>query len=226
MMRELIALVGFGLVSGWALGVAAEEAETPTGSTPRGERPFHILKGLPGDPDSYHSPAAEIVRAGIPEKYGQEEWATVVLTHEVHQHEGIFTTLGAKMGVRARELLDAPTRVVQVNVETGVEQPWSCAIDGLQVALGSTLGQKLIVAPETDRPVVAATFEYEGRKVRLALRPEYRDKVAAIIQRASDRYGFRSPAYFEEIEKECYRVWAEFDRAQIFEHKFETESTQ
>ena len=58
------------------------------------------------------------------------------MTHEFHQHEGIMTTLGAKMAVYARELLEAPTRTIHVTVETGPKPPLSCAIDGIQVANG------------------------------------------------------------------------------------------
>jgi len=196
-------------------GVADEPVSHEVSASP-GERPLAVLKRFPLKPEWYKPEAAELLRRGIVEKYGQEEWAAVVLTHELHQHTGIYNVVGAKMGVRARELLGAPTRAVHVTVETGVEPPVSCAVDGLQASLGSTLAQKLIDVPEMTDPRVAATFEYEGRKVRLSLKPEYENKVEAIIKTASEKHGRLTPAYFHEIEDRCFDIWFEFDRHEIF----------
>ena len=120
------------------------------------------------------------------------------------------------MGVRARDILKAPTRAVHVTAETGVEPPISCVVDGLQTSLGSTLAQKLIDVPDVPNPRVAATFEYEGRKVRLSLKPEYQKQVESIIKAALEKHGRLTPAYFHEIEDRCFDVWAEFDRREIF----------
>jgi len=195
-------------------GVAHETQETvkPTG----GERSFLILKTLPKEPSAYQARTGDLVKAGIPDRFGHEEWAAIVLTNEVHQHVGIYTILGAKMGVRAREILDAPTRAVKVTAETGMHPPASCAVDGLQVALGSTLAQDLIHVPNVDRPQVAAAFEYKGRRVRLSLKPEFQQQVDDVISAAVKDCGNLTPAYFERIEAFSYRVWAEFDRHTIF----------
>jgi pyrimidine-specific ribonucleoside hydrolase len=217
-MRQLLFLAGFVLiVAGVAAGrVLAEEPVSHEGSASPGERPLAVLKQFPLAPEWYKPEAAELLRKGILEKYGQEEWTAVVVTHELHQHTGIYNVVGAKMGVRAREILNAPTRAVHVTAETGVEPPISCAVDGLQASLGSTLAQKLIDVPETSDPRVAATFEYEGRRVRLALKPQYRKKVEGIIKAAIEKHGRLTPAYFHEIEDRCFDVWAEFDRHEIF----------
>jgi len=175
-----------------------------------------VLKRFPVEPDFYCTEAAELIRKGIVTKYGQEEWAAVVMTHELHQHTGIYTVLGAKMGVRARELLNAPTRAVHVTVETGLEPPVSCTIDGIQASLGSTLAQKLIDVPKVAEPHVAATFEYKDRRIRLSLRPEYQRKVTSIIKTAIEEHGNLTPAYFHQIEDRCFDVWADFDRHEIF----------
>jgi pyrimidine-specific ribonucleoside hydrolase len=185
-------------------------------SVPPGERPLAVLKRFPVDPESYCPEAADLLRNGILEKYGLEEWAATVMAHELHQHVGIYTVLGAKMGVRARELLNAPTRAVHVTAETGIEPPMSCVIDGLQASLGSTLAQKLIEVPKVPTPRVAAVFRYEDRAIRLSLRPEYSKKVQQTIKTAIKHHGNLTPAYFHEIEDRCFDVWAEFDRREIF----------
>ncbi|MFC1736780.1 formylmethanofuran dehydrogenase subunit E family protein [Candidatus Hydrogenedentota bacterium] len=186
------------------------------GREEKGERPLHILKIFPLNAEAYQEQAAELVKAGVPEKFGHEEWAAVVMAHELHQHVGIMTVVGAKMGVRAREILDAPTRSIRVTVETGASPPSSCVIDGIQASIGSTLAQDLITVPKTEKPEVAATFEYKGRKVRLSLEPEYKDKIQRCIKSAIEEHGNLTSAYFHEIEHFSYYVWSRFDRREIF----------
>lgn len=200
----------------WCTPVQADETrEGPPGSDV-GDRHFHVLKGLPMEADAYQGPAAELVKRGIPEKYGQEEWAAVVLAHELHQHVGIMTVIGAKMAVRAHELLKAPPRSVRVAAQTGTEPPYACALDGVQAGLGSTFGQHLIEAPPVEEPSLAAVFERGGRRIKLSLRPNYQRQISQFIQGAIEAQGDLTPDYFDEIETASYRVWAEFDRAEIF----------
>ncbi len=195
---------------------AAHDEKDHDKTTPPGTRPLAVLKRFPVAPEFYCAEAAQLIRNGVIEKYGEEEWAAVVMAHELHQHVGIYTMLGAKMGVRARELLNAPTRAVHVIVETGSEPPLACTIDGLQASLGSTLAQKLIEVPEESEPRVAAVFEYGDKRIRLSLRPEYKKKVQRIIQTAIKKYGNLTPAYFHEVEDRSFGVWADFDRRDIF----------
>ena len=183
---------------------------------PQATRPTLAVKGFPSDPNRYRAQTAALVNAGIPEKYGPDEWAAVVLTHEFHQHVGIYTVLGAKMAVRAREVLHAPTRSVQVLALTGRTQPLACTLDGLQVGLASTFGQNLIQAPEVEHPAVSAEFTYEGQHLRLSLKPMYQEKVTAYIRHARALHGNLTPGYFQEVEKACYEVWSDFDRRDIF----------
>jgi pyrimidine-specific ribonucleoside hydrolase len=208
--------IGIGAIGMSLLLWGSVNAGTASDSPATG-RPFLVLKSLPLDAHAYCDEARMLVRKGVPAKYGQEEWDSVVLTHELHQHLGIYTTLGAKMGVRARELLNAPMRSVHVIAETGREEPLSCMVDGIQVALASTLAQGLIEVPDSDRPSPSATFRYGEKTIRLRLKEEAADRVQEIIRRASKAHGFKSPAYFEAIEAESFDVWADFDRHEVFE---------
>jgi pyrimidine-specific ribonucleoside hydrolase len=183
-------------------------------------RPFLALRALPMSAESYQPHVAELVRAGIPEKFGHQEWTAIVLTHEVHQHAGIYSILGAKMATRAAELLNAPKRAVKVTAECGTNQPLSCFIDGIQVALGSTLGQGLIKVPDTNEPRIAATFEYKSKQLRLALKAEAEHKVKDFIATSIEEHGNLTAAYFEAVEEHSYRVWADFDRSLIFEERW------
>jgi formylmethanofuran dehydrogenase subunit E len=218
-MKKWIAVIGMALAitAGTSTGFADEHGAH---AVRPGERTFHVLKALPAEADAYQGPAAGLVRRGVPALYGKEEWAAVVLTHELHQHVGVMTTIGAKMAVRARELLEAPPRVVKVVSETGPNPPFSCAVDGLQAGLASTYAQQLIEAPAVDEPRLAATFTYEGRTLRLALRPEFQKQVRACIRTAIKDHGNLTHEYFEEIEAFSYVVWETFDRHEIFDEEF------
>ncbi len=186
-------------------------------STQLPERPFQMIRGLPLEPEFYQAPVAELVREGVPEHYGAEEWTAIIFTNELHQHIGIYNIVGAKMGVHARELLGAPTRSIHVKIETGPRPPMACTIDGIQWSLGSTLGQALIEAPVTDTPRVAATFNHDDQTLHLALKPEYQQRIAAIITASIETHGNLTPEYFDAIEAASYEVWREFDRKEIFD---------
>jgi len=175
-----------------------------------------ILQRFPTSPEWYRPEAAALVRAGVVERYGAEEWRAVVLSHELHQHIGIYTILGAKMGVRAKELLQAPTRAVRVTLETGGNGPMTCAADGIQASLASTFGQDLVRVDRPETPILAGTFQFEGRQVRLELKPEHRGIMQAYIDDAKEEHGDLSPGYFQELERISYRVWSDFDRSEVF----------
>jgi pyrimidine-specific ribonucleoside hydrolase len=206
-MKSLYFTLGAVLAAGAAL--AHEGA-------PQGPGKVMFLE-FPADPARYTPPVAALLEDGVVARYGLEEFAAVVLTNELHQHIGIYTVLGAKMGVRAREVLQAPSRAVHARMDTTRRQPVACALDGIQMALGSTFGQNLIEAPDRDEPRVAGAFTWRDRRVRLALKPEFAARLWEMILQARERHGDLTPGYFNEIEERSYEVWREWDRVEIFE---------
>jgi pyrimidine-specific ribonucleoside hydrolase len=214
---KMLGLACMAIVAAFLSGAAGAAGQPEQDAAPAAPgRSAMLLKQLPANAGAYLPEAAALVMEGVPAKYGTEEWTAVVLTNELHQHLGIYNMLGAKMGVRARELLNAPTRSVDVTAETGAAPPMSCMLDGLQAALGSTLGQNLIHAAATDTPKAAAVFAYQGKKLRLSLKPEMQKRVAELIGKAIRDCGNLTPAYFERIEELSFRVWADSDRNDIF----------
>lgn len=206
-MKTLCLALGMVLAAGAAL--AHEGA-------PQGPGKVMFLE-FPTDPARYTPPVAALLEGGIVERYGLEEFAAVVLTNELHQHIGIYTVLGAKMGVRAREVLQAPSRAVRARMDTTRRQPFACALDGIQMALGSTYGQNLIEAPERDEPRVSGAFTWRDRRVRLALKPAFEARLWEMILQAREGHGDLTPAYFNEIEERSYEVWRDWDRVEIFD---------
>ena len=64
---------------------------------------MQVLKNFPLHPTHYADDVAQILTPSI-ERYGEQEWQAIVQTNELHGHLGIYSTIGAKMGLYAREL--------------------------------------------------------------------------------------------------------------------------
>ena len=149
--------------------------------------------------------------------FGLREWKAVVLTGEIHGHLGIYSTIGAKMGVYARELFEAEGLGGDISVVTyaGSKPPVSCLNDGLQVACGASVGHGLIEVSEDERKWACALFCCSGRKIKLHLREEYEDAVKSDIAAARAAFGL-SPGYWSRIRDLAVKYWSTWDRKEIF----------
>ena len=88
-------------------------------------------------------PAIEAMAERTIARWGKEEWRAVILTNEIHGHIGIYSTIGAKMGIYALELLSRlcnKAEELKVLSFAGSRPPVSCFNDGLQISTGATLG--------------------------------------------------------------------------------------
>lgn len=175
-----------------------------------------VFQQFPADPDLLLPDLRPYVQE-IVQRHGPEEWRLCVLTSEIHRHLGIYSVVGAKMGLRAMEILDASLDELQVVSYAGTQPPLSCLNDGLQVSTGATLGHGTIsVAGSADtRP--EATFTRGGRAIRLRLRAEYEGRVQADVARGIEEHGNLTPAYFYFIRHLAIRYWLDWDRREIFE---------
>ena len=158
--------------------------------------------------------AGECVR-----RFGEREWRSVVLTNEIHGHLGIYSTLGAKMGVLAVELFEKRGAAGDISVISfaGSVPPVSCFNDGLQVSTGASMGHGLFaVGSEGIECSARARFSCGGETVELRLKPEYEEVIRADIRKGVDLYGHASP-YWEYVRSLALRYWRDWDRAEIFE---------
>lgn len=177
-----------------------------------------VLRSFLLPPELYTDDVAEIAGACIA-RYGEREWRSVVLTNEIHGHLGIYSTLGAKMGVLAVELFEKTGAVGDISVVSfaGSVPPVSCFNDGLQVSTGASMGHGLFaVGPEVDGCSARARFTCGGGSVELRLKPEYEEIIRADIRKGVDLYG-RTPSYWEYVRRLALRYWKDWDRAEIFE---------
>ena len=172
------------------------------------------LKEFPTDPSLFNDLVRPYVK-DIIERHGLEEWKVTLLTNELHRHLGLWSIVGAKMGIRAREILQAPADALDVVSFAGSRPPWSCLNDGLQVSTGSSLARGTISVAHLGKPVVI--FIYKGKQVTLKVKPEVIKAVRGIIKDLSEKYVFQSPRYFQELDKVSVVYWLKWDREKLFE---------
>lgn len=177
------------------------------------EREPVCLKQYPTDPSLFNENVSPFVNPII-ERHGLEEWKAVLLTNELHRHLGMWSIIGAKMGIRAREFLGAPFDQLEVISFCGYKPPFSCTNDGIQVSTGASLGRGTITNTHLGKP--EAIFIYKNKRVLLRIKPEVKKEIGKVIKGLSGKYGFRSPQYFRELDKISVRYWLEWDRKKLF----------
>ena len=178
------------------------------------ERKSVCLKAYPTDPAQFKEFVSPYVTQII-QRHGLEEWKAVLLTNELHRHLGMWSIIGAKMGIRARESLGAPFDELEVISFSGYKPPFSCISDGLQVSTGASLGRATITNTHLGRP--EAMFIHKGKRLRLSVKPEVKAQIGKVIKALSKKYGFRSHQYFHELDKISVKYWLEWDRKEIFQ---------
>ena len=178
------------------------------------EREPVCLKEYPTDPSLFKEHVRPYV-SKIIERHGLEEWKAVLLTNELHRHLGMWSIIGAKMGIRAREVLKAPFDQIDVISFCGYKRPFSCTNDGIQVSTGASLGRATITNTHMGQP--EAIFIYKGKRLLLRVKPEVKKQIGGVIKELSDKYGFRSQQYFLELDKISVKYWYKWDRNQIFD---------
>jgi inosine-uridine nucleoside N-ribohydrolase/formylmethanofuran dehydrogenase subunit E len=150
-------------------------------------------------------------------RYGYDEWKASVMTDEFHGHLGVFSIVGAKMGIRAREIFDVGPDMLDVITYAGTKPPYSCLNDGLQVSTGATLGMGTIhlAADSIKRP--SAIFTCKGRSVKISLKKEYLEKVDSDINEGILKFGLMDDGYWKLIRHNALKYWLEWDRNKIFD---------
>ena len=187
--------------------LAADEGLTP--------RPNVVLSRFPTEPSALREDVAEVADQ-ILTRHGAEEWKAALLTNELHRHLGIYSLVGVKMGIRARELLDASLDDLRVESHAGLRPPMSCLTDGLQVATGASLGRGTIRVEETD-PAPKAIFAKGDARLQLALKDGVWGQIRSDVAAAVEQFGNLTPEYFGEVRRLSIRYWLTLDRREIFD---------
>ena len=174
-----------------------------------------VLNDFPVDPSMFKEDVRPYVTRII-ERHGLEEWKACFLTNEFHRHLGIYSIVGAKMGIRAREILEAPFDELKVISITGKSPPLSCMNDGLQAATGASLGRGAIEVLEQN-PQAVAIFIYKDKKLTLEIKKDVLSRIKKDINAALKTYGGLNREYFAHIRELSIDYWLELDRKKIFD---------
>ncbi len=160
----------------------------------------------------------------IIKRNGKQEWKATVITNELHGHLGVYSIVGAKMGIKAREILHAPIDRLEVFSFAGNHPPMGCLNDGLQVSTGSTLGYgtfkiandsiNTVIRPEA---IFSFTDKTGTRKVRLKLKEKYSQQVEKDIVNGIIQYGNLTAGYWKLVRKLAIQYWRDWDRNEIFD---------
>jgi pyrimidine-specific ribonucleoside hydrolase len=185
------------------------------GQSPAETRRTVVFGQFPSDPGIIREDIRPLIGELI-DRHGYEEWRAAVLTNELHRHLGIYSLLGVKMGIRAREILGATLDDLEVESYAGLNPPLSCMNDGLQVSTGATLGRGTIRV-ETSKPHPGAIFIKGDERVRLRLKDSIVAGIKKDIAGAIENYGSLTPEYFAEIRRLSIRYWIEMDRDDLFD---------
>jgi len=174
-----------------------------------------IFSSFPVDPGLFVEDVAPIT-SEIIEKHGLKEWKIVVLTNEFHEHLGIYSILGAKMGLRAREYFHLGIDELKIESYAGSNPPVSCMNDGLQVSTGSTLGHGTITLGE-GQVYPKARFAFKNRVIELSVRENLRQQIKMDVGYGVQTYGLDSTEYWDYIRELALRYWLELSRFDIFD---------
>ena len=150
-------------------------------------------------------------------RYGYDEWKANVMTDEFHRHLGVFSIVGAKMGIKARELFGVGADMLEVTTYAGTKPPYSCLNDGIQVSTGATLGMGTIHLATRSKTIPSAIFTYNNRSVRISLKKEYLEQVDADIKEGIIKFGLMDDGYWKLIRHNALKYWVEWDRNKIFD---------
>lgn len=107
---------------------------------------------------------------------------TLEYAKRFHGHLGPFLTMGLMMGSLARESLGNPDSIhsLEAVVELENRRPISCALDGIQLSSGCTLGKGNIRV--RNGRGIAALFQAKGRSVRISAREGIIERVLGMLR--------------------------------------------
>ncbi|MGQ9621036.1 MAG: nucleoside hydrolase [Bacteroidales bacterium] len=173
-----------------------------------------VIKELPSDPSFYFDDLKPFV-SEIIQRYGLDEWYSGVLANELHRHLGVYTIIGVKMGIRAREYFNTGVDEFEAVSFAGSVSPLSCMNDGIQVSTGATPGHGLLTV-KNEEPAPVVEFKYLGHKIRISLKPELAKKINDELKEYNFVYGLDSNIYWELVREKAIKYWRDFDRHEIF----------
>ncbi len=106
-----------------------------------------------------------------------------------HGHLGPFLVLGVRMGlIGLRELQTKPgDSKLQATAILERVVPYSCAIDGIQVATGCTVGNGKLKLKKTKK-ILSSKFKLNGKQVTVTLKPAKFEELKKALPKKAHSY--------------------------------------
>ena len=174
-----------------------------------------VFEQFPLDTALFSSDVQQYMETII-ENHGYSEWRAGVLTNELHGHLGIYSIIGTKMGLRAREYFDIGVDEIKILSFAGKQPPLSCLNDGLQVSTGATIGHGLIEISDNEICIPLAIFTFKNRSIKITLKQKYKDIIKQNILEGIKENGKLTEEYWKYIRKLALQYWANLSRNEIF----------
>jgi len=175
-----------------------------------------VFSRIPRDRSSFQEDIAPLINQIIA-RHGEQEWEIVVLTNEFHRHLGIYSILGAKMGLAAREHFHVGLDEVTILSHAGQRPPISCLNDGLQVSTGATLGHGTIRIADVSAPKPKAQFTHDDQSITLALKQVYWDQIQSELRQTIETHGLKTPEYWDAVRRLGLKYWLQWSRQDLFD---------
>ena len=153
----------------------------------------------------------------IIDNYGYVEYKLCALTSEIHSHLGIYSIIGAKMGLRIMEYLHCGLDEIKIESLAGTMPPLSCLNDGIQVGTGATIGYGAISVRKTEATYPQIIVNYNNRKINIKLKNNIYKEISEKIQEIVNIYGLNSDMYWVKLREQSILYWRDLDRYMIFE---------
>jgi len=151
--------------------------------------------------------------------HGYQEFKIAAITSEIHSHLGLYSIIGAKLGLRIMEYLHVGLDEVMITSYAGSNPPISCFNDGVQVGTGATIGYGTIMIAKVDKPYPKVLVEYNNRKIEFSLKQEVIDNIRKEIKELISTHGLESELYWTELRKISLDYWLNTNRHDAFEIK-------
>ena len=118
-----------------------------------------------------------------------------------HGHLGVYVTVGLRMGAIGKRRF-GHYKGLRATVQSALEPPMRCVLDGVQFSSGCTMGKGNIVLEPGSGPAVA--FEKEGRRLSIALRTGWKDRIEREMSKEKEIE--QSLFYFQIPEAELFEI--------------------
>ncbi|MDR2835828.1 MAG: nucleoside hydrolase [Bacteroidales bacterium] len=151
------------------------------------------------------------------EKHGYTEYKLCCLTSEIHSHLGIYSIIGAKLGLRILEYLHTGLDEIRIESHAGSEPPISCFNDGLQVGTGATLGYGTFSVIKISQAKTEVVVSYNNRKYLFKLKNNIDNEISNKTDDLIKLYGYNTDMYWLKLRELAIEYWLELNRFEIFE---------